>query len=181
MIRLETERLILRNFCENDTQGLYELLANPRVNCYESEKVESMEEAYKEVLKKSKIDDGTELAVILSDTKEFIGTVFSVKEEPDTYSVCWNFLERFGKKGYAFEASSAYIDYLFYEKNARRIYAYVEDYNFNSQKLCEKLGMRKEGLFKEFISFVNNSDGTPKYENTYQYAVLRHERTSQKN
>ena len=54
MIRIETERLILRNFCENDTQGLYELLANPRVNCYESEKVESMEEAYKEVLKKVK-------------------------------------------------------------------------------------------------------------------------------
>ena len=35
--------------------------------------------------------------------------------------------------------------------------------------------MRQEGLFKEFISFVNNLDGTPHYENTYQYAVLRKE------
>lgn len=47
--------------------------------------------------------------------------------------------------------------------------------NFPSQKLCERLGMRREGLFVEFISFVNNSDGTPHYENTYQYAILKKE------
>ena len=41
------------------------------------------------------------------------------------------------------------------------------------QHLCEKLGMRREGLFLEFISFVKNPDGTPKYENTLQYAVLK--------
>jgi RimJ/RimL family protein N-acetyltransferase len=53
--------------------------------------------------------------------------------------------------------------------------AYTEDYNISSQHLCEKLGMRKEGLFKEFISFVNNPDGTPRYENTMQYAILSKE------
>ena len=37
------------------------------------------------------------------------------------------------------------------------------------------MGMRQEGLFVEFVSFVNNPDGTPKYENTYQYAILRKE------
>jgi len=35
--------------------------------------------------------------------------------------------------------------------------------------------MRREGLFVEFISFINNPDGTPLYENTYQYAVLKKE------
>jgi len=29
--------------------------------------------------------------------------------------------------------------------------------------------MRREGLFMEFVSFVKNPDGTPLYENTYQY------------
>ena len=42
-------------------------------------------------------------------------------------------------------------------------------------KRGEKLGMRQEGLFKEFISFVKNPDGTPHYENTYQYAILKKE------
>ena len=34
----------------------------------------------------------------------------------------------------------------FLKKGARRIYAYTEDYNFSSQHLCEKLGMRREGI-----------------------------------
>ena len=57
----------------------------------------------------------------------------------------------------------------------RRIYAYMEDYNLSSQRLCEKLGMRREGLFKEFVSFVNDEDGVPIYENTMQYAMLKKE------
>ncbi len=32
-------------------------------------------------------------------------------------------------------------------KQARRLYAYVEDNNIPSQRLCERLGMRREGLF----------------------------------
>ena len=78
-------------------------------------------------------------------------------------------------KGYAYEAAYAFFDYLFSKKGARRIYAYTEDYNIPSQKICEKLNMRKEGFFLEFVSFINNPDGTPKYENTYQYAILKKE------
>lgn len=78
-------------------------------------------------------------------------------------------------KGYAYEAAYAFFDYLFQEKGARRIYAYTEDYNLSSRHLCEKLGMRREGFFKEFVSFVNNPDGTPHYENTVQYAILKKE------
>jgi hypothetical protein len=35
--------------------------------------------------------------------------------------------------------------------------------------------MRKEGFFREIFSFVKNPDGTPHYENTYQYAILKKE------
>lgn len=35
--------------------------------------------------------------------------------------------------------------------------------------------MRKEGLFKEFVSFINVKDGNLIYENTYQYAILKKE------
>ena len=54
----------------------------------------------------------------------------------------------------------------FQEKGARSIYAYTEDYNTPSQRLCERLGMRREGLFLECVSFINNPDRTPLYENT---------------
>jgi hypothetical protein len=35
--------------------------------------------------------------------------------------------------------------------------------------------MRKEGEFKQFISFIKNPDGTPHYENTFQFAILKKE------
>lgn len=46
---------------------------------------------------------------------------------------------------------------------------------FLSLTLCERLGMRQEGAFKEFVSFKNDEAGAPIYENTLQYALLRHE------
>jgi len=36
-------------------------------------------------------------------------------------------------------------------------------------------GARQEGLFKEFVSFINDENGNPVYENTYQYAILKRE------
>ena len=35
--------------------------------------------------------------------------------------------------------------------------------------------MRQEGLFREFVSFVNDEEGKPIYENTLQYAILKKE------
>jgi len=99
----------------------------------------------------------------------------SVTADLDTFSPCWMLNASYQGKGYAYEAAHAFFDYLFTQKGARRIYAYTEDYNLSSQHLCEKLGMRREGLFLEFISFVNNPDGTPHYENTMQSAILKKE------
>src|SRR5690606_29385035 len=93
----------------------------------------------------------------------------------DTVSVGWNFNPRFGGKGYAFEAAHALCADLFANQGIRRIYAYVEDHNTSSRRLCGKLGMREEGLFLEYVTFQKDSAGHPIYENTMQYAILRHE------
>ncbi len=177
---LETERLTVRTFKEKDLDAYYRLVANPRVNCFRDAEYGSMDDARAELAEKQKNDDATELAVARKDTDEFIGLLFGMWEG-DTFSVGWNFLPEFCGKGYAREAAKAYFDLLFDRLNVRRIYAYTEDDNLPSQKLCEKLGMRREGLFREFISFVNNPDGTPHYENTYQYAILKNEWNTSKN
>ena len=84
----------------------------------------------------------------------------------------WHFNKRFEGKGFACEAAAGLLDYLFREAGARRIYGFVEDDNIRSKRLCERLGMRREGCFKEFVTFVNNPDGSPKYEDTCVYAIL---------
>ena len=93
----------------------------------------------------------------------------------DTFSPCWMLNKDYHGKGYAYEAAYAFFEYLFSKKGARRIYTYTEDYNVSCQHLCEKLGMRREGMFMEFVSFINDSEGNPIYENTIQYAILKKE------
>ena len=177
------ERLILRPFRESDAADVFEYLREPVVNCFANMKLNSLEEA-KEEMKKRVGETEYYFAIVLKDADKVIGEIDAYPEhgEPhntsspfDTFSPCWMLNDVYQGKGYAYEAAHAFFDYLFREKGARRIYAYTEDYNLPSQHLCEKLGMRREGLFKEFVSFVNNPDGTPHYENTIQYAVLKKE------
>ncbi|MDD2966960.1 MAG: GNAT family N-acetyltransferase [Desulfovibrionaceae bacterium] len=168
---IKTERLYIRNFEIKDAEGLFAYLSQPRVNCFMDEQLRTLEEAVADVERRG--DDDLQYAVCLKKEDSIIGNVFAMKEEPDTYSVGWHFNEQYQGKGYASEAARAFLDFLFTNKGARRIYAYVEENNIRSQKLCERLDMRNEGLFIDFISFIKNSDGTPKYENTFIYAILK--------
>ncbi len=181
---METKRLILRPFLETDAADVYEYLKEPSVNCFACMKLSSLAEA-KEEMKKRLGETEYYFAITLKETGKVIGEIDAYPEpgEPhadenavrDTFSPCWMLHGDYQGKGYALEAARAFFDYLFCQKGARRIYAYTEEDNLSSQRLCEKLGMRREGVFLEFVSFVTNPDGTPKYENTVQYAILKKE------
>jgi RimJ/RimL family protein N-acetyltransferase len=169
--RFETTRLLIRNFEAKDVDGFFAYLSHPRVNCFIDEQLRTLEEAAADVERRSK--DGLQYAVCLKEENSIIGNLFAVKEEPDTYNVGWHFNKQYEGQGYASESVRAFFSFLFASRNARRIYAYVEEDNIRSQKLCERLAMRMEAHFIEFISFINNPDGTPKYENTFIYAILK--------
>ena len=181
---IETDRLILRPFCAEDAADVFEYLKEPMVNCFACMKIHSLEEAHKAVVERAEDAEYT-FAIALKDTGKVIGEIDAHPESSqpdkaenfaeDTFSPCWMLSPFYQGKGYAFEAAKAFFDYLFYQKGARRIYAYTKDYNLPSQNLCRKLGMRQEGLFMEFVSFVNDAQGNPIYENTMQWAILKKE------
>ena len=181
---METARLILRPFRAGDAADVLEYLKEPMVNCFACMKLHSLEEARKAAMERAE-DAVYSFAIVLKATGKVIGEINAHPESSqpdmaendvkDTFSPCWMLNRDYHGKGYAYEAAKVFFDYLFYQKGARRIYAYTEDYNLSSQHLCEMLGMRREGLFREFVSFVNDADGNPIYENTYQYAILKKE------
>lgn len=181
---IQTERLLLRPFQEGDAEDLYEYLHESLVHCFADMKLNSLDEAREEVVKRTKETEYL-FAIVLQETGKVIGEISAYPEsgEPhaaegavlDTFSPCWMLNKDYFGEGYAYEAAHAFFDYLFYEKGARRIYAYTEDTNRPSQKLCERLGMWREGIFREFVSFVNDAAGKPIYENTIQYAILKKE------
>ena len=169
---IETERLVLRGFRKTDAADLFAYLKAPVASCFLSLKLDSLEAAQAEAEKRSQSDE--HIAVCLKETGQMIGDLFTMPED-DTFSVGWNFNPDFSGQGYAYEAARALFEDLFTVRNARRLYAYVEDHNAASRRLCERLGMRQEGLFVEFVSFTSDANGDPIYENTMQYAILRKE------
>lgn len=173
---VETGRLVLRKFRQGDAADLFAYLQEPRPSCFHALRLADLDAAEAEVTARGHGDDY--VAVCLRSTGTVIGDLFCMHEPPDTFSVGWNFNAAYMGAGYATEAARALFDHLFTARRARRLYAYVEENNTPSQRLCERLGMRKEGLFVEFVSFAAAADGTEIYENTLQYAILRREWTA---
>lgn len=176
MDAIRTERLVLRNFRREDGPDLLAYLREPGASCYLSLKLDDLAAAEAEAAARAGSDET--IAVCLADTGRVIGDVFAMPEPPDTFSVGWNFNAAFGGAGFATEAARALFEHLFTVRQARRLYAYVEEDNAASQRLCDRLGMRAEGLFKEFVSFRQDENGQPVFENTRQYALLRKEWTA---
>lgn len=190
MSTIETERLVLRPFRESDAADVMEYLSGPLPHCFAGLKLDSPDEARAEMLERG-ADTEYCFAIVLKESGKVIGEIDAEQSTyepprlrsekttplppPDTFSPSLILNAAYHGKGFAYEATYAFFDYLFTRKGVRRIFAYVDDYNARSQHLCEKLGMRREGMFLEFVSFVRDADGNPVYENTFQYAILKKE------
>ena len=189
MSSIKTERLLLRPFRESDAADVLEYLSGPLPHCFANLKLDTLDEARAEVVKRSE-DTEYHFAIVLKKTGKVIGEIDAGPTDyvppmlcsrktplppPDTFTPSIILNAAYHASGYAYEATYAFYDYLFSQKSVRRIYVYVDDYNARSQHLCDRLGLRREGLLREFVSFVDGADGNPVYENTIQYAILKHE------
>ncbi|WP_294640671.1 GNAT family protein [uncultured Aureimonas sp.] len=173
METIETDRLRLRNFRVDDAEGLLEYVREPRARCFLSLELADPAAAKAEAARRGSSDEN--VAIALAGTDDLIGDLFAVHEEPDTYSVGWNLNADHADAGFALKAAQALFRHLFDDRGARRLYAYVEVDNAPSRGLCERLGMRLEGTFVEFVTFTDGPDGMPVYEDTIQYAIPRRE------
>lgn len=194
MSTVETQRLLLRPFRESDAADVLEYLSGPLPHCFANLKLNTLDEARAEVVKRGE-DTEYCFAIVLKETGRVIGEIDAQPTDyvppvlssrktppppPDTFTPSIILNAAYHAGGYAYEAACAFYDYLFTRKGVRRIYVYVDDYNARSQHLCEKLGLRREGLLRDFVSFVDDADGNPVYENTILYAVLKEEWTAKR-
>jgi len=142
MIKLNTERLILRNFSKNDWKDLYEYLSVPSVVEYEPY-------------------DIFNIYFIQSEPKELMA-----------WEIGYVFNPRFYGNGYATEACFAVLDYGFRNLGVLRTVAMCNPLNVRSWRLLERLNMRREGHLKKNIFFKRDSQGSPLWNDTYEYAIL---------
>ena len=175
VVMLETERLIVRPFREDDYLALFEYLSIVETYRFEPGDPISLEEAKEIALKRS--DSVNWWAVTLkNDTKyKLIGHISLFQSEPEvfkTWEIGYIFNPAFQNKGYATEAAGAVIRFVFEKLNAHRIIAHCSPENIPSWKVLEKCGMIREGLQRKNAFFKTDDKGNPLWFDSFDYAIL---------
>lgn len=150
---IETERLILRPLDFSDAEDMFEMDKNPNVHIYLWQKpYQNIDESIKniEYIKKQYVENKIgRFATILKETGEFIGWT-GIKyindhvENGNTnfYDYGYRLNEKFWNKGYASEATKAWLDYGFNEMRIEKMNAYTHAENGASNHILEKHGMQ---------------------------------------
>jgi len=171
---IQSERLYLRGFLTSDSKDLFEYLSLPEVTKYEPYDPITLEES--EEIARERSTNECFWAICLKENDKVIGNVYLSKINPDyinTYSIGFVLNPKYQNKGFATEATSAILNYVFIEKGAHRVVAYCNVKNARSWKLLERLKMRREGTMLENIYFKHDEAGKPIWNDSHMYAILR--------
>ncbi len=170
---LETQRLFIRKFNEDDWKDMYEYLSDPKVLEFEPYEPFNQEQCKAECINRAKGNNF--YGVCLKNTNKLIGNLYINKydEEFNTWEIGFVFNREYHGKGYAYESAKTMIDYLLHEKSARRIIAMCDPLNIPSWKLLERIGMQREAHFKKEIYFKMDDKNNPIWKDTYVYAILK--------
>lgn len=174
---LQTERLIIRDFVEEDWRDIVETRTQEGVVRYEPWDTTTWAEREgvvarireQRALTFAMLGKYVEFAVVLGE--KAIGSV-GVKRLSNTHQdaeVGWVFGARYWGLGYATEAARALLDWSFCNLELHRIIAVCGARNVPSYRLMERLGMRREAHHVK--SFFSKGEWT----DDLVYAVLREE------
>lgn len=166
---METERLILRKYCKDDLQDLYEYLSDEEVVRYEPYKPMTLAEAESNL--EWRISTDEMIAVELKATGKMIGNVYLGKRDFDSLEIGYVFNKRYQRNGYAKESCKALIEKAFTD-GVHRIYAECDPQNESSWKLLEALGFEREAHLRQNVYFWKDEDDNPIWKDTFIYAII---------
>lgn len=160
----ETERMIIREFTPEDANDLHDILGD-------EETMKNCEPAYgfektKAFLNSFCINKKGAVAAVHKESGKLIGYILFNEFDGGEYEIGWFFNRRFWRRGYAYEACAAVLDYAFAELNAHKVFAETTDL-IKSTGLMRKLGMHLESIER------NRSDDEA---DLYIYSLLANER-----
>ena len=166
---IETDRLVLRRFCKEDLQDLYEYLSDEETVRFEPYKPMDMDEVNANLDWRISTDEM--IAVELKSNHKLIGNVYLGKRDCNALEMGYVFNRQFRGQGYAGESCTALIRKAFTE-GVHRIYAECDPCNPASWKLLERLGFTREGHFRQNVFFWKDKDNNPIWKDTYVYGIL---------
>ena len=177
---IETERLILRPFCEDDFDIIYRLYSDPEILRHTPFDAMDHEAARKHLEKiirdwKETPLKEREMAVIRKEDRKPVGRChISVDFETDTGMIGALLLKEEWNKGYATELAAALIDYCFTMLGLHRVNAICSPDNAASCRLLERCGMRREAYYRQNRKYLRQ--GRTEWHDELEYALLASER-----
>lgn len=150
---LETDRLIMREMRHEDAEALFEMDSNPNVHKYLWNKpfttIEEIHNYIEMVRSQYERNNIGRFSTILKETGELIGWT-GIKyiddhiENGNTnfYDYGYRLNEKFWNKGYASEASKAWLEHGFYKMHLDVMNAYTHAENGASNHVLSKCGMK---------------------------------------
>ncbi|BCN30942.1 GNAT family N-acetyltransferase [Anaeromicropila herbilytica] len=152
---LETNRLILREMCEDDVGDLSEWLGLDEVYTYWGRKASKGEmnpelffiDARPWVVRKPKLD--FKWVVVLKENNKVVGMVeiFDIQNYR-MGDVAYRFHPDYWKRGLATEALKRVIEFIFKDTELDRLNARADVRNIGSNHVLQKCGFVKEGLIR---------------------------------
>lgn len=160
---LETDRLLFRPFGLSDAEAYFEMDKNPEVHKYLWQKpYTNISEIYDYIamVRQQYIEHNIgRFSTILKETNELIGwtgikyvTAHVENGNTNFYDYGYRLNERFWNKGYATEASKAWLDYGFNKMKIDKMNAYTHAQNGASNHVLQKVGF-------SFIEDYPDNDG----------------------
>jgi len=174
IFKIETERLILRDYALDDWERLHVYASDPEFSQYESWGPNSVEDTKKFIGDMILQASGSprhkyDLAVCLKDSGLFIGGC-GIRIEAEVSAVAnlgWAITPACQGKGYATECAKGIIQFGFNQLKLKVIYATCDSRNTASIRVMEKAGMKRVGLIKgERVQKGHLRD-------TYRYEITR--------
>lgn len=162
---IETDRLVIREIKVEDVPRLYELYADESITRYMEGLYEDINQELEYTQKYIENIYGFYgfgmWVIVLKENDQVIGRAgLEYKEGYDGLELGFMLGVDYQKKGYAYEACNAILDYAVRELEQASFYAIVHEQNSSSLHLCEKLGFNKaEGYVNdEYVMMIKNDD-----------------------
>lgn len=159
LIPIESTRLILDSFKEEDYKDFHEILNSDYYQKFNQEEYKPCEEEgimyYTRDLSKQNLKDVKAplvFAIRLKENEQFIGFIGLTNGElksDGTIEIYFSINKNHWNKGYATESLNKLIDFCFNELNIYRIFTGTDIDNFASQKVMEKVGMSFESRWRK--------------------------------
>lgn len=180
-LHIETKRLNIRHLDLQDLRDFHFYRANPEVTRFQGFDVMTIDEAETFIRDNSiksfgKAGEWVQYAIEFKETGKLIGDCAIRLDQHDIriaeIGITISHLEQ--KKGFAKEALTGIMAFLFDRHNIHRIVETVDAENLASLGLLNSTGFRQEGHFIENIFFKG------KWGSEFQFALLKREWEEQK-